>query len=254
MIRISALKQFLRKLILLFITLFVSSCGSSDYLYVHTPADESHTYYEIDADIEDDEKVSAYIAPYIRDMENSMGQVLTVSEGPFESAVPEGALGNLVADIVRYRAIAEMRANVHVSVINNGGLQVPLPEGEITVGHIYYLIPSENKITVLKFSGTQLEKIARELAAVNGEPVSGIRFRIVDGTARDILVDSMNLDPNRYYWVATSTWLADGGGDVPTLWEPVERRNFDVLIRDALKDYLWAQETISPYVDQRVRN
>ncbi len=243
------------KLTLFFAALLIlTHCGTTEQVYDYTPADEAHIYYDIDGTLEDDEDISEYIAPYVRSMARTMNRVITISEGAFERGKPEGALGNLAADIVRYRATAGMGKRVDVSVMNNGGLRVPLPEGKITVGHIYELMPFENYIAVLRFTGEQLKQIADELASVNGEAVSGIRFRIVDGKARDILVDSLSVDPDRHYWVATNNWMADGGGDAPTLWEPLERRNIDVLIRNAIIEYLNVRETIAPYIDQRIRN
>ncbi len=243
-----------RLLPLLLALFLLTQCGSAERVYEHEAAEFDHIYYDIDIGIEDDRAMSELIGPYVRDMGRTMNRVLTVSEGPFERGQPEGALGNLSADIVRYRATAEMRKRVDISVMNNGGLRVPLPEGEITVGHIYELMPFENYIAVLRFSGEQIKKIADELAAVNGEAVSGIRFRIVDGKARDILIDSLSVDPDRHYWLATNNWMADGGGDAPTLWEPLERRNVNILIRDAIIEYLRARESIAPYIDQRIRN
>lgn len=241
-------------LLLFLIGIVFTSCSTSEEVYDYSPAGEEHIYYEINEEIEDDEAISAFIEPYVREMARTMDQVITVSEGSFTKAQPEGALGNLAADIVRYRATTEMGERVHVSIMNNGGLRVPLPEGEITVGHIYELMPFENHITVLRFSGEQLRQIADELAEVNGEPVSGLRFRIKNGNARDVLVDSMNVDPDRYYWVATNNWMADGGGDVSTLWEPEQRRDLDVLIRDAIIDYMRNRESIEPNIDRRIRN
>jgi 2',3'-cyclic-nucleotide 2'-phosphodiesterase (5'-nucleotidase family) len=243
------------RLLSLFLALILlAQCGSTEGVYEHDVAGTGHVYYEIDDDIEDDHAMSELIGPYVRDMARTMNRVLTVSEGPFERGHPEGALGNLSADIVRFRATAEMRRRVDISVMNNGGLRVPLPEGVITVGHIYELMPFENYIAVLRFSGEQIIQIANELAAVNGEAVSGIRFRIVDGSARDILIDSLSVDPDRHYWLATNNWMADGGGDAPTLWEPLERHNINILIRDAIIEYLRARESIAPFTDQRIRN
>lgn len=239
---------------LLISLLFLASCGSTGTVYEYHSTKEDHLYYEIDNSLPDDPEMAAYLAPHIRDMAKKMDRVITVSDGIFEKSSPEGPLGNLTADIVRSRATAEMRETVHVGILNNGGLRVPLPQGEITVGHIYELMPFENYIAVLRFNGKQLLSIADELARVNGEPVSGIRFRIVDGQARDVLVDSDNVDPDAYYWVATNNWMADGGGASSTLWEPLERVNLDVLIRDAIIHNLEKKPVISPATDHRIRN
>lgn len=243
-----------RLILCLVLLTVVASCRSSETARDDTRDKFTHVYYDIDAEIAEDERMRAFITPYVREMSRTMDQVITVSEGSFERAVPEGALGNLAADIIRSRATAEMRETVHVSIMNNGGLRVPLPEGRVTVRDIYELMPFENHIVVLTFSGKQLLQIADELAAAGGEPVSGIRFRIVDGSARDVLVQARNVEPGSKYRVATNNWMADGGGDVPTLWEPAERADLDVLIRDAIIDYLNRRETITPNIDFRVRN
>ncbi len=234
--------------------LLLVSCISTGEVDDRIPPEERFIYYDIDEEVGEDEEMSAFIQPYVEEMALRMDRVITISEGTFEQGKPEGTLGNLAADIIRYRATTEMREAVHVSIMNNGGLRVPLPEGEITVGHVYELMPFENHITVLRFTGEQLKQIANELAKVNGEPVSGLRFRISGDEARGILVRSMNVDPDQHYWVATNNWMADGGGASATLWEPQERRDLDVLIRDAIIEYLRGYERIAPYSDQRIRN
>ena len=242
------------RFLLLAILLFQVACGSSTPATEPVSEREEHVYYDIDDQVEEDEEMLSHIQPHVREMRRKMDRVLTHSEGSFERGRPEGSLGNLSADIVRYRATAELREKVDVSVMNNGGLRAPLPEGEITVGMIYELMPFENYIAALRFTGDQLKEIADELAAVNGEAVSGLRFRIVDGKASDVLVDSMAVDSGRSYWVATNNWMADGGGASPTLWEPLERIDLDVLIRDAIIEYLGQRDQISPFTDQRIRN
>ena len=246
--------NYLRLISLFLALLFFTQCRTSETAYDYHPSQEEFHYYGIDGSIQPDDGMAEFIGPYVREMSKTMNRVLTVSVGSFEKANPEGPLGNLSADIVRYRATTEMGERVHISVMNNGGLRIPLPEGEITVGHIYELMPFENYIAVLQFTGKQIQQLADELAAINGEAVSGIRFRISDGKARDVLIDSLSVDSDRLYWVATNNWMADGGGGAPTLWEPLERRNINILIRDAIIEYLQGKEAIAPYTDQRIRN
>ncbi|MDI6400886.1 5'-nucleotidase C-terminal domain-containing protein [Balneolaceae bacterium ANBcel3] len=238
-------------LLLFLVLLLFQGCRSTES--VSDTDYTTHIYYSIDDSVENDPSMAAYVLPYVKEMGKTMNRPLVVSRGAFERGKPEGALGNLTADIVRFRAMAELRKKVDVGILNNGGLRIPLPEGEINVGHIYELMPFENHIAVLEFTGDQLLSIADELAAVNGEAVSGIRFRIVDGRARDVLVDSMTVDPERTYLVATNNWMADGGGASSTLWEPVQRIDLNVLIRDAFIEYLNHREFIEPYIDQRIR-
>lgn len=238
--------------ILSFLLLTLAGCSSTQEAL--GPAKSgSIEYHEITGEIIPDEAMAYFIEPYVAPIRHTMNRVLTVSEGSFTRAQPEGTLGNLAADILRSRAAYEMRTRVDVAIMNNGGLRIPLPEGDITVGQIFELMPFENHITVLKFSGNQILKLAGEIAAMGGEPVSGLRMRIQDGMARDVLVGHQNVNPERFYWVATNNWMADGGGDMPTLWEPIERVDHDLLIRDAFIEYLNHQTVIQPNIDHRLR-
>src|SRR5690606_12284314 len=117
-------------------------------------------------------------------------------------------------------------------------LRNPLPQGDITVGHIFELMPFENTISVLTLSGVQVQRMADQIAADGGEPVSGIRFRINNGKATDILVNYEPLNPDSTYLVATNNYMADRGGSIEALWNPIHRVDLDVLIRDAMIEYI----------------
>ena len=47
-------------------------------------------------------------------------------------------------------------------------------------------------------------------------------FRLEGKTARDVLVNSGIIDHNQHYWLATSSWIANGGEDFKALAEHVE--------------------------------
>lgn len=244
------------KYLLLIPLLFLVSCSA-----VNQVTEQESFYvqgyefwnYTMRDHIGDDADIHAIIEPYRDELKDQLNKVLTISTGLIERNKPEGALGNLTADILRNRATRELGETVHIAILNNGGLRIPLPHGPVNVGHIYELMPFENYITILKFPGEKVIRIADEIAAFGGEPVSGIRFRIHNGRAEDILVGNRSVDPDSTYWVATNNWLADGGGGMPTLWEPLERVDKEVLLRDAFIEYLKYVSEIEPATDSRIR-
>ncbi|MEX2632697.1 MAG: 5'-nucleotidase [Balneolales bacterium] len=230
----------------------ISACSTQEILTLQTGREYSENY-EINDSIEPDDKMASFIEPFVAPIRMAMNRVITKSEGNLNRGKPEGTLGNLVADILRSRAMYEMRDRVDVAVMNNQRLLIDLPQGEITVGHIYELMPFDHQITVLKFTGNQILQIANEIAEVGGEPVSGMRMRIQDGKAIDVLVGSQEVELTRHYWLATSDWMANGCGELPTLWEPVNRVDYDILIRNTLIAYLDSKTTIQPKRDYRLR-
>jgi len=247
-------------IILCIITLSLQGCagiwndgseGEADL--EHELKGHEEEYIRMDDSIVPDPEMHAFIRDYASDLYRYMERVLVKNTGLIERGQPESPLGNLTADILLNRASREMGFQVDVAILNRGGLRIPLPEGNITVGTIYELMPFENHITMLKFNGRQLRQIANEIAMEGGEPISGLRMRIEDGRAVDLLVGGSSIRDTREYWVATNNWLADGGGDMPTLWSPIERRDLDVMLRDAFIEYLAHQPEIGPVTDNRVR-
>lgn len=244
---------------LLIAFLFLQGCTG---LFSERPeADNEHDflratpeYVQVDESVGYDAEMDAFIRAYASDLFRYMGRFLVTSTGVIERGQPESPLGNLTADILLNRATREMGFQVDVAILNRGGLRIPLPEGNITVGTIYELMPFENHITMLKFNGRQMRQLANEIALEGGEPVSGIRMRIKNGVAEDLLIAGTSVRDDRLYWVATNNWLADGGGDMPTLWNPIERRDLSVMLRDAFIEYLAHQPEIGPVTDNRVRN
>lgn len=244
------MKPGLQPVLLILLLVFIASCASLR----PTPSTRSgEVYYEVTGEISDDPEIAALIAPYIRRMSSRMNQVIAWSTKPMIKGQPESTLGNLSADIVRFRAVRELGKPVHIAVVNNGGLRIPLPEGNITVGHIYELMPFENTISVLKLSGTQVQRLADQIASGGGQPISGIRFRILNGRASDVLVNYEPLSLDREYLVATNNYMADGGEDLSVLWEPIERIDTGVLIREAMIEYIRMQRHLDLELEQRIR-
>ena len=191
--------------------------------------------------------------PYRLEMDAYLGRVLTRSEQPITSGRPEGALENLVADIVRYRATAEMRQQIHVAIIDAKYLVEPLPGGQVTVGALYRTYPAEHHLVVLELGGGALIELADELAHSQAIAVSGLRYRRSDTGARDVLVQSRNISADGHYLVVVDSGLAASGASLPALQQAGRRHDLVVGIRQALKQYLDLHDSIAPYTDQRVR-
>lgn len=229
----------------------ISACGSAETTLV--VSETSDTYYQINESLAPDSDIARLLAPYITNMNSRMNQVIAYSETPITRGRPEGTLNNLSADILRFRAVRELGHPVDIGVANFGGLRAPLPQGNITVGNIYELMPFENIIAVLKLTGEQVQTMANQIAVRNGEPVSGIRFRIEDGRAYDILVGHEPLRNDRTYWVATNSYVADGGDGISVFTEAQERIDLPVLIRDAMIEYIRARRHLNYELEQRIR-
>lgn len=218
-------------------------CASQRAAETHapaTPATVSASQTRIGPALPDDPALETLIGPYRAEFEETMGVVLATCPRPMRTGRPEGALGALVADIMLAGARSAADLPIHAAVTNNGGLRAPWERGPITLGLVYELMPFDNEIVILRFSGEQIRDLANDLAAAGGEPVSGLSFVIRDGSAAELEIGGAAPDPDAAYWVATNDYLAGGGGHLETLWEAQELRRTGVLIRDAIADALRA--------------
>jgi 5'-nucleotidase len=170
----------------------------------------------------------------------------------------ETALGDLVADSLR------AAANADIGIVNGGGIRGNLPQGKITYGDVFEVLPFENKVAVLRMTGKQLKAFLRvaESGAMGTFPVSGLRLTLnsckqcptedldrngrIDPWETDRLIkvtrsDGSPIVDDVEYTVATSDFLTIGGDYMG--W-PVEQlaveniRSMQLLMRDALADYL----------------
>lgn len=182
------------------------------------------------------------IEPYKASMEAGMNEIIAYSERTIVKDQPEGALGNLVADIVLLMANrfarAEGRDTADICLLNNGGLRSTLPRGAVSVRNVFELMPFENKIVLLQLSGEQCRQLLNYIAREGGLPVAGLRLNIQNENAINVLIRNQQFDEARNYWVVTSDYLAEGGDDMTFFNAPLQKIELSLKVRDALIDYL----------------
>ncbi|TVQ01780.1 MAG: hypothetical protein EA359_13205 [Balneolaceae bacterium] len=187
-------------------------------------------------------------------LDRYMGQRVATVRDTIRFDQPEGALGNLVADALRFRAAHETHSFVHVGIIGESSFNLFFEPGDLTLGHIYEFMPFENHLVVLTLNGIKLQELMDQVAGLGGAPVSGVRFNInEENTARGILVNSEVIDPGRNYLVATTSWAANGGDVFPALWDATGRTDLDVSVRQIFLDYFSRQAELVDFRDGRIR-
>jgi 2',3'-cyclic-nucleotide 2'-phosphodiesterase (5'-nucleotidase family) len=245
------LNRYISVLLLVFIfsgcSLFSAGSDQST-LQNQATSDKANTYPPPDPDIQ------AALNSY----RDSLNQVMNVKVADVADTLrfgePESALGNLAADALRFRAATELRTFVHVGVIDKDSFKLYLKPGILTLGDVYEFMPYQNHLVVLTLSGKMINKLSNEVARIGGAPLSGIRFRINGNGAQGVLANAEVVAPEKKYLVATSNYLADGGGEFSALWNPLDRIDLtNISIRDLYVDYFSNRRTIEPKIDGRIR-
>jgi len=217
----------------------------------------SETHYTINENVVDS---SAYklIVPYKQGMEREMNRVLVRSSAALTRQEGESTLGNFCCDAALFdakRMLGPDSLKIDAVVFNKGGLRNSLPQGDITLGNIYELMPFDNELVLLKMNAVQFADMLDKIAQMGGGPVSGIKMHIEQNKATGIIVNNKPYDPSMLYVVLTSDYLANGGDKYTFFANPLERTSLGIKLRDAMIHYCTdiskRGDTLKPYLDGR---
>ena len=209
-----------------------------------------------------DTSISALIEPYKSVLENEMNEVLISSTAEAVKGQPESTLGNLIADITLAESNRILQSKnlplADLCMLNNGGLRTSLPEGKITVGKIFELMPFENEMVVLTLSGEKALGLLSYIAKSNGQPLAGATLEIKDEKPENILIGGKALDATKTYRVVTSDYLAGGGDKMRFFSAPIAYQVLNVKLRDGIINYMRIENkkgnTLNPKTDGRIKN
>jgi len=202
-----------------------------------------------------DSGVYRFLLPY-RQRVDSLKLPIAVASAPIAGI----ALGNFVTDACLERARQHFadtgQPRPHFIMLNSGGLRSPLPQGAITTGNIFELMPFDNRLVMLKVTPEKMQQVLDYLVARGGGPVAGITMQVVDGQHTDVSIDNAPIDRQKDYYLVTSNYLANGG-DRFSFFSDSKAMDTGLLMRDVLVDHLkklTAQgDTLKPNDERRVR-
>ncbi|MDO4779396.1 MAG: 5'-nucleotidase [Bacteroides sp.] len=169
-------------------------------------------------DSSEENVVDKIIVPYKKRLTDTMGEVIGKCGIYMEAEKPESNLSNLLADVLRESADIVLGKPADIGIINMGGIRNSIPVGDITVGDAFEMLPFDNSLCVLTFTGENLKKLLKNLIEVNGEGFSGAKI-VGDkkGNLIDAKVGGEDIDDAKVYTVATVNYLAEGNDKITTM-------------------------------------
>lgn len=190
-----------------------------------------------------DSMVQTVLKPYRDSIEHDMSRFVTSAKTSMVRGKPESKLTNLMADLILNYAEEYCKMNntgfkPDAAYVNYGGIRASLPEGEITVGHIFELMPFENEIVLVKITGESIRLMADRIAARGGEGVAGMTIGIRDNKAGTITIGGKPVENEVSYWLATNDYVASGGDQMSMLATSKEVIYTHSKIRDVTIDLL----------------
>ena len=186
-----------------------------------------------------DSLLESFVKPYRDSIEHDMSGLVAVSATPIVKGKPESKLTNLVSDILlnygkTYCADKGLNIDLDVSYVNYGGLRASLPQGNITVEHLFELMPFENEIVLIHISGKSFGLMAERIASRGGEGIAGMKMGIKNDKVASLTVGHKPIDDTGSYWLVTNDYIANGGDQMSMFLDPIERINTKMKFRDIL--------------------
>lgn len=221
-----------------------------------------HTPYEVASLDTANEKVSAAnadtlsaIALYLRPLRDSLSQVmdekLSEAKGMFTKAKPSGSLGNFITDVMFWKAQQKQAQTLGV-MYNYGGIRLnQIPDGPISKGKIYELLPFDNELVLVSIKGAVLKVWLQSVIKSGGWPISRSLAFTTDSLGDIAFNSGQSISDSVDYYVATNDYVANGGDDC-TFLKGVSQIHTGMLTRDVMIEYLRMTPQVMPDTLQRI--
>ncbi len=199
-----------------------------------------------------DSSIAIMIAPYKQKLDAQMNEIIGEAEETLTKELPDGSLGNFVADACLSYA-QNNNTTADFCVLNSGGVRIPaIQKGPITIGKIYELMPFDNMIEVVELDGNACKELFTWIAKWKGAPVSGIELMLANGEATNVKIKGEPFNESKTYFVATTDYVANGG-DGATMFAKGKRTSNNYKLRDAIIDYVKNKQTIKANNNGRIK-
>lgn len=238
--------------IVIFLSLILCACTYSPRKVVHT--EEELIAVDSTMDAIADTAYMAYLQPIRSDIDEQLNIVIGYAPEDMKVYRPECAMLNWACDALYDMAESVQRGPVDFAVANIGGMRCEWQAGPITQRYVYELMPFDNRLVILTLKGEYVLALLDEFAAQGGQGVSRqLRMEIQDGKAQNIRLNGKEIDPEAYYYIATSDYLSGGADHFDPLVKAIEKHDTGLKIRDLYLKYITSQKEVRGIVDGRMK-
>lgn len=237
---------------IILILMILEACAPKIYQVQKSEFSENMS---ITADLGEDETINALIAPYKRELQETMDKTISYTPIDLPKDGFNSPLANLNCDMVLEESnlIYEKKHNqkIDICVLNWGGIRRSFTAGDLTVKNVFELMPFENEVVVITLSGKQILELVKYMSESSvGHPLSGIQF--VSNDENSILINGEKFDPNKNYTVVTNDFLQKGGDQMNFFENPISSENLGIKQRDLMMNYFGKHDTIHVNLDKRI--
>ncbi len=154
---------------------------------------------------------------------------------------PESALSNWFVDVLMLGVEKVSGKNVDMGVANFGGIRVDMPKGNVILDDMLSMFPFKNQIVYLELLGSSIRKMLQDMAASKFQILGGLRVVVEDGKLVSAKIGGEPLVDDKFYSVATITFLLDGGDGLRIAQGARNIEIYDIDIIDIVLDFVYAE-------------
>lgn len=164
-------------------------------------------------------------------------------------------LGQWFSDVIR------RETNADIVFINGGALRTSIPQGDITVGKLWEVLPFNNTVCTMSMTGSQINEVLQH--GINNQhgmvQFSGLRVKyneFLEANNRVLKVtlsDGTPLQADKTYQVVINDFMAEGGDEFTMFRQCPDLINTQELIRNLLIDYIEKVHFIQFEADDRLQ-
>ena len=181
----------------------------------------------------------AFVEYFRQQLEAEMSVVVGTTARRMDRGRPESLLTNFTSDILKAFADEYVGNASFIAVMNVNGHRTALPEGVITVGHLYEVYAFDNTIVLLELKGSDLMDIFGVYARDGGAGISAnVRLVIGGGEVQNVTIDGQPVDPDRIYHIVTVNYLADGNDGMDAFRNAVSMTDTGVVLRTHIIEHI----------------
>ncbi len=186
-----------------------------------------------------DSSIIRLVGPYKSELDEDMSRVISITTDAMFKKKPESSLTNYLSDLLLkegadYCRKQNLGFKPQIAYVNYGGIRSSLPEGEVTVGNIFELMPFENELVIVELAGSDLHLFADEVADRGGDGVAGITLGIKEGKVALFEVNGKKTVENQSYFLVTNDYVASGGGGMEAFNNKKKYIKTGLKIRDLI--------------------
>ena len=236
----------------LFAVFFLGACSSTYQIQR-----SNRVQYNINGQVAADSSIIDMYLPYKVQLDAEMNKVIGHSAVAMakNTSMPETLLSNFFSDAVFQQALKEDAKIDFAIPSTKDGIRADLPKGELDLNSIFQLMPFENELLVVELTGADVQDLLNYIAYTNGQPVAGIKMKIVNRKPVAVEINGKPFNSDRSYRVLTSDYIAQGGDNL-TSFKNGKVKILGLKVRDAIINYVMEAEAqglvINPILDGRI--